>query len=159
MKVDTQENTAAEQETLGTLFLNHKTLKNKIYSFLVQEDFLELSMTSKRLNKVLTKDQDSIETLGFERYLQSLKRKKKAKKFIRGKNRCNIYDFDPKFLASKYQWTLLNESEKDNKELWELLHGIIPSKFLKDFAWNIFYSQVFNKYIIVNRVLVDPYMK
>jgi len=40
-----------------------------------------------------------------------------------------------------------------------LLHGIVPSKFLKDFAWNIFYSQVFNKYIVVNRVLVDPYLQ
>jgi len=57
-----------------------------------------------------------IKKIDFSRYLKKLfKRSRKPKKFVHGKTRCNIYDFDPKYLALDYKWVLMNETEKDNK--------------------------------------------
>lgn len=140
------------------VFINNHNLRATLYSYLNGQDYKELSLVSKRFQRTQKKDYNDLLTLEFERYLKDLEKlqKKKPKKQIKGKTRCNIFSFDKKYLSETFKWTLINDTEQDNKEYKELQQDVIPSKFIKDYSWKIFYSPVIKKYICVSRTLADP---
>lgn len=146
-----------ETVTLTSVFVNNLEIRKRVYSFLNRKDRTELSFVNKKFNKLMAKDNEIIKKFDFEFYLKyGTKKTKKEKKCRKGKFSCNIYNFDQNWLAIDNKWTLLNETEKNNEEMKELLYGVVPHKFYQAYAWLIFYSPIFNKYFIVNRVLVDP---
>lgn len=148
------------ENTITSLLVNNKKVRSLLYDFLDIDDVVNLSAANKKIKKSVDSDKEILKKVDFSRYLKKLyKRSRKPKKFVHGKTRCNIYDFDPKYLALDYEWTLMNETEKDNKNQMELVKGVIPYKFLKAFTHRIYYSTQLQKYIVINKVVTDKNLK
>lgn len=144
------------ENNITSLLVNNQNVRNILYDFQDINDVISLSAANRKIQKSIESDKDMIKKIDFSRYLKKLfKKSRKPKKFVHGKTRCNIYDFDPKYLALDYKWVLMNETEKDNKNQMELVDGVIPYKFLKNFTHRIYYSTILQKYIVVNRVVTD----
>ena len=149
-----------QENTITSLLVNNKKVRSLLYDFLNIDDIVNLSAANKKIQKSIDSDKDMLKKVDFSRYLKKLfKRSRKPKKFVHGKIRCNIYDFNSKYLALDYEWTLMNETEKDNKNQIELVKGVIPYKFLKAFTHRIYYSTQLQKYIVINKVVTDKNLK
>ena len=148
------------ENNITSVLVNNKKIRNILYDFQDTPDILNLSVVNKKIQKSVNSDKHIIRKMDFDRYLAKLfKRSRKPKKFMHGKTRCNVYDFNPTFLAMEYEWTLMNETEQDNKNQMELVKGVIPYKFLKGFTHRIYYSTLLLKYIVVNRCVTDKNMQ
>lgn len=139
--------------------VKQKEVRNDFLDFLDNETLLALSMTSKKIKKVIKlyeKRRNKIfDETTFEGKLSKLihKTKKKPKKNI---FKTSLFNLDYEIMIDPYDWLLLNDTEEENNSLIEDLKGIVPTNMLKDNERYVYYNSELKKYLMVHRSFVDP---
>lgn len=148
----------SKQEPFTRLLLKQKKSRMIIFNFLTKSDILELSLTKKKIQRMIDlyfKSQlRAINDSSFEGVLNQmiLKAKKKPKNNI---FKTTIFDIDYSKLIEPHTWMLLNPTEELNKSVLADLSFLIPPKLVKDYKRYIFYAPEIKKYIVINRTLSD----
>jgi hypothetical protein len=147
---------------LIVLLLKNKEIRSLLYSFLEPSERVELLCSSKLLKKAIKAEHKKREKwLNDDSFNGILMRMifKSAKKPRRNVFKTKIFDINYEKMLEKYDWILLNSTEKENNEIMEDLKGIIPEKLMKGFKKFIFYSPELKKYLAVHRSFVDANME